>query len=307
MNSRIEGQSCPVCHAYLFEEDDVVYCPVCGAPHHRDCYNAIGHCGLEDKHGTDEEYKAPKNTDGEDKQTQNSSEPESLKKDAMFVCPKCNRTSEFSARVCPYCGTPKNIVTFINIDMLGGVDKNADIGDGVTAQQAKELVAINTQRYIPKFTKLGKKKKTSWNWASCLFPEGWFLMRKMYAVGAIVISLLLASDILTVPLMRVLNSVLLQSYNEYAQYIMQNANEIGWNVILLCAAGGILKILTMLFCGIFGDWIYKKHILKTAKTVETSEEEKTEEIRKKGGVNGFLFILGFMITYFAPNIIMLLM
>ena len=35
--------SCAVCNAYLFEEDDVVYCPVCGAPHHRECYNSIGH------------------------------------------------------------------------------------------------------------------------------------------------------------------------------------------------------------------------------------------------------------------------
>ena len=45
--------TCSVCHAYLFDDDDVVYCPVCGAPHHRDCYKSIGHCAFEEAHGTE--------------------------------------------------------------------------------------------------------------------------------------------------------------------------------------------------------------------------------------------------------------
>ena len=59
MGFSVEGQSCPVCHAYLFDEDDVVICPVCGAPHHRDCYAHVGHCALEHLHGTDEQYSPP--------------------------------------------------------------------------------------------------------------------------------------------------------------------------------------------------------------------------------------------------------
>ena len=31
MSFNIEGEQCPVCHAYLFEDDDVVFCPECGA------------------------------------------------------------------------------------------------------------------------------------------------------------------------------------------------------------------------------------------------------------------------------------
>jgi uncharacterized Zn finger protein (UPF0148 family) len=49
-------QNCALCHAYLFQEDDVVYCPVCGAPHHRECYNSIGKCALEEFHGTENQY-----------------------------------------------------------------------------------------------------------------------------------------------------------------------------------------------------------------------------------------------------------
>ena len=56
MNPEQKNISCALCHAYLFEEDDVVYCPVCGAPHHRECYNSIGHCALEQLHGTEQQY-----------------------------------------------------------------------------------------------------------------------------------------------------------------------------------------------------------------------------------------------------------
>ena len=53
MSADLKGKTCGVCHAYLFPEDDVVFCPVCGAPHHRECYNKIGHCALEEAHGTE--------------------------------------------------------------------------------------------------------------------------------------------------------------------------------------------------------------------------------------------------------------
>ena len=55
-----KNKQCAFCKALLFDEDDVVHCPVCGAPHHRDCYNKLGHCALEDLHGTENEYDAQK-------------------------------------------------------------------------------------------------------------------------------------------------------------------------------------------------------------------------------------------------------
>ena len=59
MSLNLSGEKCALCKAYLFEEDDVVYCPECGAPHHRECYNGIGHCALDGLHGTENQYKKP--------------------------------------------------------------------------------------------------------------------------------------------------------------------------------------------------------------------------------------------------------
>ena len=42
---------CAYCQAVLFEEDDVVWCPECGAPHHRACWQSLGHCAREALHG----------------------------------------------------------------------------------------------------------------------------------------------------------------------------------------------------------------------------------------------------------------
>ena len=65
MGISVEGQKCPICKAYLFDNDDLVFCPECGAPHHRDCYAALGHCAYKDKHGTSEGYKKPENKTSE--------------------------------------------------------------------------------------------------------------------------------------------------------------------------------------------------------------------------------------------------
>ena len=88
MSLSVEGQKCPVCHAYLFDDDDVVFCPICGAPHHRDCYNAIGHCALEDKHGTDEQYDASVYKREETSEEQEEKAEES---NVVFADPEKNR------------------------------------------------------------------------------------------------------------------------------------------------------------------------------------------------------------------------
>ena len=39
-----ENYKCPVCNKQFTKDDDIVTCPECGTPHHRECYNLTGHC-----------------------------------------------------------------------------------------------------------------------------------------------------------------------------------------------------------------------------------------------------------------------
>lgn len=48
--SRFTHKLCPVCRKRFSDADDVVVCPECGTPHHRDCYKELGRCGLEKYH-----------------------------------------------------------------------------------------------------------------------------------------------------------------------------------------------------------------------------------------------------------------
>lgn len=41
---------CAKCGKPFTEDDDVVVCPDCGAPHHRSCYLELGHCARQDQH-----------------------------------------------------------------------------------------------------------------------------------------------------------------------------------------------------------------------------------------------------------------
>ena len=52
-----ENEKCPVCGEKFKDGDDIVTCPECGTPHHRECYKKIGHCINEDKHASGYEFK----------------------------------------------------------------------------------------------------------------------------------------------------------------------------------------------------------------------------------------------------------
>ena len=39
IDNRYSGLCCPVCKVKFKDDDDIVVCPACGAPHHRSCYN----------------------------------------------------------------------------------------------------------------------------------------------------------------------------------------------------------------------------------------------------------------------------
>lgn len=48
--SRFKGYICPVCRKKFTDTDDIVVCPECGTPHHRECYLNNGKCALEEIH-----------------------------------------------------------------------------------------------------------------------------------------------------------------------------------------------------------------------------------------------------------------
>lgn len=276
--------SCVRCKAYLFDEDDVVFCPVCGAPHHRECYNALGHCALEELHGTEKEYSREII---EEKKQQIEEKKEEPRKETFNYA---------------------KIGDFSGFDFLGGVPADYDLGDGVMADEAKSFVVSNTHRYIPKFAVLNKKNKISWNWLAFLFPAGWFFSRKMYKGGILSAILTIMANCLSYPLSQKLYSFGFTTNGYLAENISGITDvlpQIGLAVILLALFGTVFDLGIRLVSALFGDYIYKNHAIATIKKIKSESEDRTVDYRKKGGTNLILFFLGTFIVQYGYALITL--
>ena len=53
------GCPCEGCGKPLTLQDDIVVCPDCGAPYHRDCYEKLGRCIHSPAHAAGYEWKFP--------------------------------------------------------------------------------------------------------------------------------------------------------------------------------------------------------------------------------------------------------
>ena len=307
MSLNTEGVSCVRCHAYLFPEDDIVYCPVCGAPHHRECYNQLGHCALEEFHGTDRQYDKVKAREEEQAAAEMPNTGENA--EGLITCQMCHEKYDFALNACPKCGAP-NIAkaggSFVNFDFLGGVPADYDIGDGITADEAKRFVAANTPRYIPKFAVLNAKNKLSWNWLAFLFPCGWMLSRKMYKNGVIAGLLTVISSLFYLPFMNAINNLGTtpgETQAQIMQSIYEHLPKMGAAVIAWLLAGFVLNIAVRILSALFGDYLYKQYAISSIKTIRAESEDMDYDYRKKGGVNIFLFLLGTMAVQYLPALI----
>lgn len=309
MSLKTEGVTCVRCHAYLFDDDDIVYCPVCGAPHHRDCYNEIGHCALEEFHGTDKQYDKVKSAEETvpAREAERGHTGENAEGD--ITCQMCGESYDFSFNACPKCGAP-NIAkaggSFVSFDFLGGVPADCDIGEGVTADEAKRFVAANTPRYIPKFAILNKNNRTSWNWMAFFFPCGWMLSRKMYKNGVVSGLLTVIASLLYLPLSNAIYNLGFaenETYTDLMNNILVNISDIGAAVMIFASLGFILNLAIRFVSGIFGDYFYKCYTIDTVKKIRAESEDMDYDYRKKGGVNIFMFLIGFMTVQYLPAII----
>lgn len=309
MSLKTEGVTCACCHAYLFPEDDIVYCPVCGAPHHRDCYNHLGHCALEQLHGTDRQYDLTVAAEEQKRAVEPEPTHTGENAEGLITCQMCHEKYDFSRNACPKCGAP-NIAraggSFVNFDFLGGVPADYDIGEGITADEAKRFVAANTPRYIPKFAALTPKNRISWNWMAFFFPCAWFLSRKMYKNGIIAGLLTVISTLFYLPLNQALSRFGFTERQTYAQLLdtmLENLPKVGAAVLIFAFLGFLLHISIQIVSAVLGDYFYKCHTISAIKTIRAESEDMDYDYRKKGGVNFFLFIIGLLAVQYLPIMI----
>lgn len=90
--SKYSGFHCPVCGSVFTDQDDIVVCPDCGTPHHRECWAKLGHCAYQDRHRENLEWH-------EDQLIQPGTAQQ-------VACPACGTRNRPDAAACVHCGAP---------------------------------------------------------------------------------------------------------------------------------------------------------------------------------------------------------
>lgn len=217
------NQPCAGCGKHFHEGNDIVVCPVCATPQHRECWQTEGHCVNESLHSPDFVWKPRESVQLDDTAESNKkchicgaenlsdalhcgncgallsgeSEENSAKEKECRFCGEINPASN---RLCSKCGAPllfENNFFQDNIYMRG-VDAPEDEALGsTTVGNAAYFIQNSAKRYIPKFRRIASGGKISFNWAAFLFAPWWFFFRKLYKAGAIILVLMTSITLMT--------------------------------------------------------------------------------------------------------------
>ncbi len=164
---------CPVCESRFKEEDDVVVCPDCGTPHHRECYLKNSHCFYENKHGEIIEKLLAEKENSEEKNNQESFENQRASEDF--------KEADFET-------AKEEISNIFEQVEENSWDKNTINGEPFLNYGA--AIGKNEKYYILRFKMIEKRNARGvWNGAAFLVPFAWSLYRKMYKIAAVILAL----------------------------------------------------------------------------------------------------------------------
>lgn len=268
-----ENNKCPVCGKEFVEGDDVVACPECGTPHHRDCYKSTGHCANKNLHGTDFVYD--RNHGVNDKKTRDS-QPFYYQQIEDEI-KKIAETAELSATV-ENAAESENAESAAETQQQAEVKASEEMIDGVSVSDVETVIGVNSDKFIRKFS---KKSKLGWNWGAFFFGPYYFMFRKMYTESIVFLILPMAISfvIRTVfsSAMLVLNNIAAEMSKYLASYDVEKMsaylkesfaapeNRNAWLAILISFAS---TVLLSVIAAVIANNQYRKKVVKVVKVVD---------------------------------------
>ncbi|MCH5198306.1 MAG: DUF2628 domain-containing protein [Oscillospiraceae bacterium] len=112
---RYTGVKCVLCGEVFEENSDAVVCPVCGAPHHRTCWQNSGKCAMSSAHSEGytwifpEEIKQARQSEEKKNEPINDNPEIKLKNGENIIpCPRCGSANYENDIYCLRCGAKLN-------------------------------------------------------------------------------------------------------------------------------------------------------------------------------------------------------
>lgn len=338
--SVFENQKCPVCSSLFKDGDDIVVCPVCGTPCHRECYRKTGACPNKALHSGDFSYAkslAGEAAAGGEAAAAAQKEEKAAGQSEYMKCEHCGAEIRRGAMFCTKCGArqAQNLSGRYSPDPrlivptpAGEYERSSEEIDGVSLADAATVVNTNCGKFIKKFL---KNKKANWNWSALIFGEYYYFYRKMALEGVLILIVRLILNLVTFTVfadrLAALNgligsvktwdevSALVQS-SEYLAAVEQAAPV----YLVLLGVGIVINI----FCALFADSTYRRRVIKTVKKVDEQldggnmfafgtmvlpqEQINSRDLRRallarKGGVNIFLPVLAYFVFQIVASLL----
>ncbi len=280
------GEECLICRKKFTDNDDVVVCPECGTPYHRECYTQTGHCvneALHKSHGSwmAENMAMKKSANAENKICRRCLFPN--KADAQ-TCEKCgmklgdNDTVRFDVndnkKIIINSDSPEN---YYGLDVSETMDKEGKI----TLGEMADYVDSNKLFYIAVFKRLkNASAKISLNLIAFLFPELYFASRKMYFWATVAFIL---KFVLGIPF--TISNII--SYNMLSNTVVSylQAHPINAVVSNLCR---YFSLVIQFVAGLAANALYYRHVIVRLKKLRTQYPDYTRyraKVKEEGGVS----------------------
>jgi hypothetical protein len=269
-----ENHECPVCKKKFEQNDDIVVCPECGTPHHRQCYDFIGHCVNQGLHQSGYDYYNENKPIVEQQDVQNSDTDEQHSTQ--------NQTNQEVPFQNPFTVNPVMINSEYEND-------TQTINDESVADVAA-TVRTNVPRFIDKFKKMeSQNSKFGWNWSAFFFGPFYLLFRKIYKQGILFLCAQFAaffgcSYALTALAPKFTQSAMNIMQNAYDGSITQTELYTSLNKCFIDSSDGstaktIIMLIPILFLVIniiiatFADYFYKGTVSSIIKKVKSQLEQ----------------------------------
>ena len=220
------GEECIVCKQKFKKGDDIVVCPDCGTPYHRECFAKNGACvnlTLHENHQSwtqtvKKENKTSQNQDFDENSANENSFNQNAENNSNGVCPFCGNVNNPGSSFCSRCGKSldgsnengqfryANSSTYVD---MGGKQIKIDFGDkyaglnpeddfeGAKIGNTAEFIGSNSFMLLVLFKKFSMKlAKVSTNLACLFFPYLYFAYRKMWKMCFATVAVL---SVLSIP------------------------------------------------------------------------------------------------------------
>ena len=318
--ANFKGAKCEYCHKTFADSDDVVVCPDCGTPYHRECYLEAGECVNHELHEKGGEWSQFGNfTDEANADAENGFEQDAIR------CPRCGASNPPTGLFCEKCGMPlkfsEEARPFNDVNNDGHNKSDGGFFGGANPQQPfaqpqtvnlsdveieghkgtryAKYVKNSFLYYVVNFFNMSKtKKKISFNLPAVFFPHYFFFYRKMYLPGILTLLFMIVAEIPSMLLYLMGGFEGLTTIIELPKAIVDKQS-------LIVNAANIFSFITLavkVVCGLFANYWYflkAKKDLDEIEKMDISDTEKDIMLVKKGGTSVGAFVLSLTVEFAA--------